>query len=127
MKNSFADLDGYVLNMAIGWKNHSIKVLRENKPLHVVYYEELVKNPLREIRGMIDFLPRNQRPDDLEQRLSCLSQELTGYNRRKKKPLTFDPYSNKTKRVVNEAIDEVRRVLIEKSFDNPVLLTYTKH
>ena len=97
-------------------------------PLYVIVYENLVKDPIGEIRKLLTtFAPlKPVLPDskELEERLLCLSSQLTGFFKRKKQKLNYDQiYTKKVEEVLNEDIKQARKVLIEAGFAIP---NYTK-
>ena len=63
-------------------------------PLYVIVYENLVKDPIGEIRKLLTtFAPlKPVLPDskELEDRLLCLSSQLTGLFKRKKQKFNYD-------------------------------------
>ena len=97
-------------------------------PLYVIVYEDLVKNPIGEIRKLLTtfaplkpILPNSK---ELEDRLMCLSSQLTGLFKRKKQKLNYDHlYSKKVEYILNEDIRQTRKTLIEAGFAIP---NYTK-
>jgi len=97
-------------------------------PLYVIVYEDLVKNPIGEIRKLLTtfaplkpILPNSK---ELEDRLMCLSSQLTGLFKRKKQKLNYDHlYSKKVEDILNEDIRQTRKTLIEAGFAIP---NYTK-
>ena len=105
----------------------SKSVTSKGVPLYVIVYEDLVKNPIGEIRKLLTtFAPLKPilpSSEELEDRLMCLSSELTGLFKRKKKKLGFDPYSKEMEQVLNEDIRQTSKVLVEAGFSIP---NYTK-
>ena len=91
--------------------------------MYVVVYEDLVKDPIREVRNLLtNFSPlKSIVPDKevLENRLLCLSSQLRGFFKRKKKSLDFDPSSNEMKKTINENISKARKVLSNAGFEIP--------
>jgi len=95
----------------------------KNIPLYVVVYENLVKDPIGEVRKLLTNFPPLKLivPDEevLENRLLCLSSQLSGFFKRKKQSLDFDPYSNEVKKTVNENISKARKILSNAGFEIP--------
>ena len=58
-------------------------------------------------------------PDDLEERLLCLSTQLTGFFKRKHRPLGFDPFTKEMKITVNGYITSARKSLKKFGFTLP--------
>ena len=97
-------------------------------PLYVIVYEDLVKDPIGEIRRLLTtFAPLKSvlpNSNELEDRLMCLSSQLTGLFKRKKQKLNYDHlYSKQVEDVLNEDIRQARKVLAEAGFLIP---NYTK-
>ena len=88
-------------------------------PIHIVVFEDLVKDPIREIRAIMQFLEKENgfKPDDLERRLLCLNQNLRGNHKRKTiSKLTNDKvYTKKLKERVNSSIRNVQKLLVERN------------
>lgn len=91
--------------------------------MYVVVYENLVKDPIGEVRKLLTNFPPLKLivPDEevLENRLLCLSSQLSGFFKRKKQSLDFDPYSNEVKKTVNENISKARKILSNAGFEIP--------
>jgi len=92
-------------------------------PLYVVVYEDLVRDPIGEVKKLLtSFTPlKSIVPDEeiLEDRLLCLSSQLNGYFKRKKQNLKFDPYTNEIKIKINDNISKAREVLNKAGFKIP--------
>ena len=79
-------------NIVMGkWKIKSwVKLIRyvvkSKKKFHLVIYEELVQDPINEIRKVIKFLEKNNgfKQYNLEERLLCLSENIEGTHKRTK-------------------------------------------
>ena len=100
------------------------KMLTSKKiPLYVVVYEDLVRDPIGEVKKLLtSFTPlKSIVPDEeiLEDRLLCLSSQLNGYFKRKKQNLKFDPYTNEIKIKINDNISKAREVLNKAGFKIP--------
>jgi len=76
-----------------------------------VFYEDLKENPIAEIRKVIKFIEKINgfKPENLEQRLLCLSENLKGDFARKHNQ-QFDPYTEKLKKIINLRIDQAQEV-----------------
>ncbi|CAK8695515.1 sialate:O-sulfotransferase 1-like [Clavelina lepadiformis] len=90
-------------------------VVSSGKPTLIIEYGELVKNPIAETLKIVKFLKKHTviSPDNLQQRLLCLSQELNGENKRKKGKLTIDSFTNSMKERLNQDIVEARKIINE--------------
>ena len=63
---------------AIGWQQLLENVLESESPFHIIVYEDLLRDPISEMRKVTKFLEENIgfEQDDLEERLFCLSENL---------------------------------------------------
>lgn len=94
------------------WRAFHEKILASKKRLLVVYYEEIVSDPISSVRKMVEFLPNPLlHPKDLEDRLACLSQEISGLAKRKSRNFTFDLYPPEVRKIINKGIGEMRMKL----------------
>ena len=88
-------------------------------PVHIVVFEDLVKDPIKEIRGIMKFLGKeNGFPrDGLERRLLCLNQNLRGSHKRKavSKLTNGQVYTKKLKERVNSSIRNVQKLLVKRN------------
>ena len=95
----------------------------KNIPLYVVAYEDLVRDPIGEVRKLLtSFTPlKSIVPNEemLEDRLLCLSSQLSGFFKRKKQELNFDPYTNEIKIKINDNISKAREILNKAGFKIP--------
>lgn len=73
----------------------------------VVFYDDLVENVERVLREILNFI---RRPID-ENLLSCALIRKEGIYRRKKRLMTFDPYSPVMHQMLNDKRDEVYTIL----------------
>lgn len=80
----------------LSWKNF-------NGPVLIIYYEDLVDNVERTITDILKFIdyPINE---DL---LKCAVNRKEGIYRRKKRLLTFDPFSMTMKKMIEEKRTQV--------------------
>ena len=75
------------------------------------------KDPIGELRKLLDFPPlADIRPTNFEERLQCLSAQLTGLAKRKHQPLTFDPFTDAMKRKINGYIASTKESLKKLGF-----------
>lgn len=81
-----------------------------------LYYEDLLQDPIKEVRRILKFL----RVGPNEERLKCLSRHLEGPFKSAKK--IRDPFSIFEKTVINSAIKSVERSLERKG--HPPLPNY---
>ena len=81
----------------------------------------LYKDPIGELRKLLDFPPLAEiRPSDLEERIHCLSGQLTGLFKRKHlKPLDFDPFTMEMKKEINAHLATARETMKKLGFELP--------
>ena len=83
-------------------------VFNKGIPFHLLVYEDLVKDPIKEIRAVMKFLEKNNgfKQNDLERRLLCLNQNLRGNQKRKaaSKLANTQVYSDALKLKLNNEI-----------------------
>ncbi|XP_063602795.1 sialate:O-sulfotransferase 1-like [Penaeus indicus] len=82
------------------------RLLWNTAPVHVVYYEQLVQDPIFYVKGMLKFL---RVPTD-EGRLHCLKDHLQGSFKRPNKK-EIDPYSADEKASMSYAVLRVKTLL----------------
>ena len=94
------------------WKLLFDVVLEGNRSLHLALYEDVKENPVKEIRKILKFLEMTNgyKPDNLEERLLCLSENLRGGFKRKH-PEKQNPYTNELKQIMNLRIDQAQETL----------------
>ena len=95
-------------------------VMQSKKPFHLVIYENLLKDPIKELKKIMKFLKEINgfRQENLEERLICLSENLKGTHKRKKR-INVDPYTNEMIKKLNSKISLAKKLFtkIEKDFD----------
>ena len=96
------------------------KLLASQKPIYIIHYNDLVRDPINEVRKLLDFPPLAPiRTNDVTERLFCLSASTTGPFRRHHKPIDFDPFNDTIKQEVNGVISDVRQLLNTRGFSLP--------
>lgn len=101
------EFHGFVKKNLINWHDGAVRTLVMNEaPLHVVYYERLVQNPLEELTKVLAFLgvPRD------EGRMACIASHLEG-NFKRKDSKEIDPYTLEEKVSIVKAANAVNRTL----------------
>ncbi|CAK8671338.1 unnamed protein product [Clavelina lepadiformis] len=97
------------------WRNLFQFVIESKKPFLLVFYHNLVENPVAETRRMVKFVSQEAglKVDDLEDRLLCLSQQTSGRAQRKKSKQGFprDLFTDDMKRNLNAQVTAVREML----------------
>ncbi|XP_066966404.1 uncharacterized protein [Macrobrachium rosenbergii] len=101
------------------WRSIYKYALNNSKRLHVVFYEKLRENPLREIRDILRFL--QVRPE--KERFLCLSRHLEGNAKGSQRH--EDPYSLGEKKAFASALEEINSLLVLRKF--PPLPDYHKY
>ena len=101
-----------------------IFVTTSKKPFYLLIYENLKKDPVNEIRKVMDFLEQFSKfkPKNLHQRLLCMSENLTGSFKRKSKYLSKDPFTPKIKIKIDSVINSSREILskVDESLNLPM-------
>ena len=90
-------------------------VVKSQKNFLLVVYEDLVQEPIREMRKIMKFLEEKNgfKHHNLEERLLCLSENIQGTHKRSKKKLTVDPYSDEMKEKLNNEIISAEKIFID--------------
>ena len=88
------------------WYKKNSGYLNFKGPKHVVIFENLVQNPIREMRNVMKFLGFEVEEEIYE----CVRSREEGGFKRKKKLLDFEPYSDS----MQEAIKQNWRKLNER-------------
>ncbi|XP_077967122.1 sialate:O-sulfotransferase 2-like isoform X2 [Styela clava] len=84
----------------------------------VVYFEDLVKNPIKEIRRIVEFLPKEivgSDEESLERRLMCLNLDLAGKFKRPPRKLNSDPFDELLRGEVDKSIENMNELLLERN------------
>ncbi|XP_039254712.2 sialate:O-sulfotransferase 1-like isoform X1 [Styela clava] len=100
----------------------SIELYAQMEKVQVIYFEDIVKDPITEVRKIVNFL--NYPINNIEERLICLESNLSGNFKRPKRTLSFDPYPQKSKDIVNYFIKTAREILAKRNL--PTLPLYEK-
>lgn len=94
----FTEWATFVMEKLETWRNMNLDWLRNfDKPLQVVYYEELIREPNRVIESIIPFL--GLKPNKIH--LRCMMRRKEGIYRRRKPFLPFDPFSPELRKVLD--------------------------
>nr|XP_039272146.1 WSC domain-containing protein 1-like isoform X2 [Styela clava] len=103
--------------MAQKWLYHVKTVFQTIPSVMIVYYEDLVKNPIVELRRIINYLPSKIVPRDekLEQRLMCMILDLKGNFKRGSKGITSNPYTDELKTIYDQTINTLDKFLKERN------------
>ena len=90
-------------------------VIASKRPFQLLVYEDLLRNPIKEIRKVVEFLEETNgfEVKNLNEQLLCLSQNLQGGHKRKKNTDNFDPFTNELKRKVNSMIDTAQSLIMD--------------
>ncbi|XP_042880020.1 WSC domain-containing protein 1-like [Penaeus japonicus] len=97
----------YVATMTVLWEQLiTDRLLWNTAPVHIVFYEHLVNDPVSYVKGILEFL----RFPTEEGRLKCMADHLQGSFKRPKKNET-DPYVTGEKEGMSYAVKRVNRLL----------------
>nr|XP_039249707.1 WSC domain-containing protein 1-like [Styela clava] len=121
----------FVMEEILHWQILPMVLLEKakEKPVLLIYFEDLINDTMRQVRRIAEFLPQNLtgNSDRLEKRLICTAIEIQGNFKRSEKYKTdTDPFDYKTKRVINESVKAVDDFLKEKNFQALPLSYYRK-
>ncbi|XP_069985492.1 WSCD family member AGAP003962 [Penaeus vannamei] len=100
----------FVWARTLEWSRMITKAAEKYENLTTLFYEDLLKDPLKELRRILRFL--RVEPD--EERLACLARHLEGPFKGAKK--VHDPYSVFEKKVLKSAIVSASRALEERGY-----------
>ncbi|KAA0197950.1 hypothetical protein HAZT_HAZT000570, partial [Hyalella azteca] len=87
----------FVKNKAISWTNTNLDWLQFKGPLHILFYEDLLDNLPQEIRKILEFL--DIEVDD--QSFDCMMRHSDGIYKRRKRNLSFNPYTLDLKNLID--------------------------
>lgn len=93
----FAEWSKFVMEHLEGWRSMNLDwVQNYENPLLIVYYEELVLQPKKNVENIINFigLPINK------QYIRCMMRRKEGIYRRRKPYLPFNPFSPELSKVL---------------------------
>ncbi|XP_069987402.1 WSCD family member AAEL009094 isoform X1 [Penaeus vannamei] len=99
----------FVTNKAISWMNTTLDWLKFDGPLHLVFYEDLLDNLPEEMRRILEFLDL----EVSESNFDCMMRHQDGIYKRRKRPLSFDPYTPKMRALVDHCKGMVDRAVRE--------------
>lgn len=96
-------------------------------PLHVIYYENLKSNTIKEVTDMLNFYKEsiNFVPDNMDDRIDCLTQASMDTFKRKKSELDWEIYHPYQIDLINAAISDVEAVFHQ--FNIPDMPYYYKN
>lgn len=109
----FTEFEKYLNEALKLWKDPFFSVSSTKKPLHLLIYEDLIKDPIKEIRKIINFLKMKSgfEPADLEQRLLCMSENLQGDYKRKSRVLKAIPFTEERIKQMHAMISSAESML----------------
>lgn len=96
-------------NKVLAWMNTTLDWLKFEGPLHLVFYEDLLDNLPEEMRRILEFLDL----DVSESNFDCMMRHLDGIYKRRKRPLSFDPFTPKLRALVDRCKQLVERAVRE--------------
>ncbi|XP_076810344.1 sialate:O-sulfotransferase 1-like [Clavelina lepadiformis] len=105
--------DDHFKRISYVWFNLIRNVVTSGKPFIIIEFGELVNDPIAATLKMVEFLQKHTviSPDHLQQRILCLSQQLNGEHKRKKRKLTINPFTKLMKEKVNHDVGEAKEIL----------------
>ena len=105
------------MKISIGWRTHFLRVLKSGLPHHVIFYENLIQDPILETRKIIKFFAVNNGflQPALEERLLCLEENLQGTQKRKPRKFARDPYTEELVAKINSEIAKVRKYIVSQN------------
>ncbi|CAL4082343.1 unnamed protein product, partial [Meganyctiphanes norvegica] len=107
LRNNGTYWENFVIYEATAWMNTTIDWLKFEGSLHLVFYEDLLDNLSEEMGRILEFL--NIEVDDAS--LDCMLRHQDGGFRRRKNPLSFDPFNAKLRAVVDNSKSIVNKKL----------------
>ena len=109
----FSEFESYVNRTIKQWKQLFIFVTTGKKPFYLLNFESLINDPINEIEKVMKFLEQFSKfkPKNLQQRLLCMSENLTGSFKRKSKTLSKDPFTPEIKKKIESIINSSREIL----------------
>ena len=100
------------------WNNLVKDLFNQEIPVHILVFENLVKDPIKEMRAVMKFLEKETgfKQNNLERRLLCLNQNLEGSQKRKSgsKLPNDQVYTKELKEIVNDDMRKVQKYFVEK-------------
>ncbi|XP_050353576.1 WSCD family member AGAP003962 [Nymphalis io] len=107
-KNKNSDWSTYVFHQLSTWETlHRLWLKKFLGPVHIVFYEILVKDTRRTLQGILDFLNHTVTEDDM----NCAVANREGIYRRKKKYHDFEPFSPEMYSAINKVRYRVLRLV----------------
>ena len=112
-------IDHYFEIHHMNWEILFKFVMESEKQVHLVLYEDLIKNPIEEIGKIVKFLQdvNGFKSKDTDQRLICLSENLQGAQKRKKPRKSAARFTNNMKQKINNKINFAQKVLKNHRID----------
>ncbi|KAK4289142.1 hypothetical protein Pmani_037874 [Petrolisthes manimaculis] len=102
------DFHDFVDEVTSLWEEQTVdRLLWATKPLHLIHFEHLKRDPMTHLRNLLDFLsvPVN------EGRLACLASHMNGAFKRNSTSATFDPFNAEEKKRFANVVRRVDRLL----------------
>ncbi|KAF2363004.1 Sulfotransferase domain [Trinorchestia longiramus] len=87
----------FVHNKALSWTNTYLDWLQFKGPLHVLFYEDLVENLANEMNKILEFLDFHEDIPSFE----CMMRNKDGIYKRRKRNLSFNPYSQSMRDLID--------------------------
>ncbi len=101
--------------------------IKDDHEIHLVFYEDIVEDPIREARKMIQFLNIvNLDEITLEQRIACQEKNRTDLFKwfHRGENIKGNPYDHDTRTLINQTINKVDAILKQSGFKGLSLEKY---
>ncbi|XP_002736609.1 sialate:O-sulfotransferase 1-like [Saccoglossus kowalevskii] len=98
------------------WLNLVVSWFESGKPFMVVHYEDMVKDTLKEVERILQYLNIKFTPE----RRRCVKNDIEGvYHRKNKEKFTFDPFTRKLHTLIDKDIDIVNQLFTSRN-EHPI-------
>ena len=124
--NTFLEFSKYVQTHYQFWGNIIHAVVVSKKPYLLIFYDDLKKDPVIQMRRVAEFLAKNNfySISNLDNRLLCLSQSLRGAAKRNPSKLNFDPFTSDMKILIDQMVEDAKKLFNEKDAKTIGTFTY---
>ncbi|XP_076812840.1 sialate:O-sulfotransferase 2-like isoform X2 [Clavelina lepadiformis] len=120
-----SDWNSTVKEMANSWLSANISYLKKSSSHIIVYYEDLKRDRVKEMRRVVDFI--GFKVNNLEKRLLCLQLEGGGLFKRPSRNRAVNPYSSDQTKLIDEKIRMLGSYLKDNTEDRTPLPNYERH
>lgn len=110
------DFTKFAMGASQKWKDVITLALTHKwrEGLIVIYYENLLENPVREMRRIAEFLKLNSTDhnQNFEKRLICMQLDVKGNFKRPSRKLGFNPFTEEVQMAITDSVKKVNRTLV---------------